>query len=113
MIGARDMKSAILGQYAEYVRKKHPEAPVPGFYLAEGLFKDAHLGLLGLLNSSVTCFWLKQVCHNKGEGGGTRVEAGNSALGDEAWKSHFAFNSTKVAEFPLVDNRPQPEPADG
>jgi len=41
MIGARDMESAILGQYAEYVRKKHPQAPVPGFYLAEGLFKDA------------------------------------------------------------------------
>ena len=41
MIGARDMESAILGQYADYVRKKHPEAPVPGFYLAEGLFKDA------------------------------------------------------------------------
>ncbi len=41
MIGARDMESGILGQYAEYVRKKHPAAPVPGFYLAEGLFKDA------------------------------------------------------------------------
>lgn len=41
MIGARDMESAILGQYAEFMRQKHPEAPVPGFYLAEGLFKDA------------------------------------------------------------------------
>ncbi|PRD67303.1 phage resistance protein [Malikia spinosa] len=41
MIGARDMESSILGQYAEFVRKKHPEAPVPGFYLAEGMFKDA------------------------------------------------------------------------
>ena len=41
MIGARDMESAILGQYADFVRKKHPDAPVPGFYLAEGLFKDA------------------------------------------------------------------------
>ena len=41
MIGARDMESAVLGQYADFVRKKHPEAPVPGFYLAEGLFKDA------------------------------------------------------------------------
>ena len=41
MIGARDMESAILGQYAEFVRKQHPEAPVPGFYLAEGLFHDA------------------------------------------------------------------------
>ncbi len=42
MVGARDMESAVLGQYAEFVRKKHPEAPVPGFYLAEGLFKDAN-----------------------------------------------------------------------
>jgi hypothetical protein len=41
MIGARDMESAILGQYAAFVRQKHPDAPVPGFYLAEGLFKDA------------------------------------------------------------------------
>jgi hypothetical protein len=41
MVGARDMESAVLGQYAEFVRKTHPEAPVPGFYLAEGLFKDA------------------------------------------------------------------------
>ena len=41
MIGARDMESAILGQYAEFVRKLHPAAPVPGFYLAEGLFGDA------------------------------------------------------------------------
>jgi hypothetical protein len=41
MIGARDMESAILGQYAEFVRRVHPDAPVPGFYLAEGLFRDA------------------------------------------------------------------------
>ena len=41
MIGSRDMESAILGQYSEFVRKLHPEAPVPGFYLAEGMFKDA------------------------------------------------------------------------
>lgn len=41
MIGARDMESAILGQYADFIRQLHPEAPVPGFYLAEGLFGDA------------------------------------------------------------------------
>lgn len=41
MVGARDMESAVLGQYAEFVRKLHPDAPVPGFYLAEGLFRDA------------------------------------------------------------------------
>lgn len=78
----------------------------PMIKLPAGTGEDVHLGLLGILNSSVACFWLKQVCHNKGEGGGTRVEAGNSALGDEAWKSHFAFNSTKVAELPLPERRP-------
>jgi hypothetical protein len=41
MIGARDMESAVLGQYAEHVRKLHPEAPIPGFYQAEDLFRDA------------------------------------------------------------------------
>jgi len=41
MIGSRSMESAILGQYADFVRALHPEAPIPGFYLAEGLFHDA------------------------------------------------------------------------
>ncbi len=41
MIGATDMESAILGGYAEHVRRIRPEAPVPGFYLAEELFNDA------------------------------------------------------------------------
>lgn len=41
MIGATDMESAILGGYAEHVRRLHPGAPVPGFYLAEDLFNDA------------------------------------------------------------------------
>ena len=41
MIGADDMESAILGGYAEHVRRVHSDAPVPGFYLAEGLFRDA------------------------------------------------------------------------
>jgi hypothetical protein len=41
MVGAVDMESAVLGGYAEHVRKLHPEAPTPGFYQAEGLFRDA------------------------------------------------------------------------
>ncbi len=41
MIGARNMESAVLGGYADHVRALHPEAPIPGFYLAEGLFRDA------------------------------------------------------------------------
>mgnify|MGYP006283586125 CR=1 FL=1 len=41
MIGSRNMEQGILGQYSSYVRQKHPEAPVPGVYLAESLFADA------------------------------------------------------------------------
>lgn len=41
MIGAHDMESGILGGYVEFVRRTHPQAPIPGVYLAEGLFRDA------------------------------------------------------------------------
>jgi hypothetical protein len=41
MIGARDVESAVLGGYAEHVRRIHPNAPVPGFYLGETLFEDS------------------------------------------------------------------------
>lgn len=41
MIGSRNMEQGILGQYANYVRQLHPEAPIPGVYLAESLFEDA------------------------------------------------------------------------
>lgn len=71
----------------------------PIIKLPAGSTEDEHLGLLGLLNSSVACFWFQQVCHNKGGPGG-----GSSK--DEKWHDFYAFNSTKVAEFPLVDSRP-------
>ncbi len=41
MIGARNLESAILGHYVEHVRRLHPDAPVPGVYVAESLFDDA------------------------------------------------------------------------
>ncbi|MGX6750647.1 BREX-2 system adenine-specific DNA-methyltransferase PglX [Streptomyces xantholiticus] len=68
--------------------------------------EDEHLRLLGLLSSSTACFWLQQVSHNKGEGGGARVEAGYAAMGSEAWKNSFEFTSTKLQEFPLPISYP-------
>lgn len=41
MIGAHDMESGILGGYADFVRRTHPDTSIPGVYLAEGLFQDA------------------------------------------------------------------------
>lgn len=65
----------------------------PVIKLPVGASENDHLGLLGLLNSSVACFWLKQVCFPKdGQG--------------QMWEERFAFNATNVAEFPLSKGRP-------
>lgn len=65
----------------------------PVIKLPAGSTESEHLGLLGLLNSSVACFWLKQVCFPKdGQG--------------QMWEERFAFNATNVAEFPLSKGRP-------
>ena len=38
----------------------------PVIKLPPSATEDDHLALLGLLNSSTACFWMKQVCHDKG-----------------------------------------------
>ena len=41
MIGSRNMESAILGGYVDHVTEFHPDAPLPGVYLADENFKNA------------------------------------------------------------------------
>ncbi len=41
MIGAASIEAGILGGYAKHIKKLHPEAPVPGFYMSKRLFQDA------------------------------------------------------------------------
>jgi hypothetical protein len=41
MIGARNMETAILGGYVDYVMQLHPGAPLPGVYLADEIFQNA------------------------------------------------------------------------
>lgn len=65
--------------------------------------EDDHLELLGVLNSSTAAFWLKQNSHNKGEGGGARVDAGYAALGSESWRNTFEFTGTTLQRFPLPE----------
>lgn len=72
----------------------------PVVKLPDGASEDDHLALLGLLNSSVGCFWLKQVAHNKGGEGIGR------GIADEKWEKRFAFDATKLKEFPLPTSRP-------
>ena len=41
MLGAQDMESKVLGSYAAWVAKHHPEATTPAVYADQGLFEDA------------------------------------------------------------------------
>ncbi|MFC8965098.1 BREX-2 system adenine-specific DNA-methyltransferase PglX [Streptomyces sp. NPDC057094] len=59
-----------------------------------------YLQLLGLLNSSTTGFWLRMVCHDKGNRGGER------GTGRYAWESFYEFTGTKLEHFPLPSAQP-------
>ncbi|MFD6324796.1 BREX-2 system adenine-specific DNA-methyltransferase PglX [Streptomyces sp. NPDC058442] len=72
----------------------------PVIKLPETASEERHLELLGVLNSSVACFWLKQMCHDKGirgEGGG---------FTSSEWERFYQFNSTKLQQFPLPSELP-------
>ena len=60
---------------------------------------DAH-GLIGVLNSSSACFWLKQVCQSKGGGG---INEGHRG---DFWEFFFQFSSTKVGQMPVPEGLP-------
>ncbi|ACU95595.1 hypothetical protein Svir_05210 [Saccharomonospora viridis DSM 43017] len=69
----------------------------PVIKLPEEAGEDEHLELLGVLNSSTACFWLKQVCHNKGNGADSKG-ARTTAV---PWEDFYEFTGTKLQEFPL------------
>lgn len=75
----------------------------PVIKLLANATEDEHLGLLGLLNSSVACFWLKQVCFPKG---GDHVGQEGARVRKTQWDDRYAFNATNVADFPLTDPQP-------
>jgi hypothetical protein len=61
---------------------------------------DDHLRLTGVLNSSTACFWLKQNCFNKGNGG---IGGG---IGDEDWEPRYHYNGTTLRDLPLPQSMP-------
>jgi N-6 DNA Methylase len=72
----------------------------PVIKLPEAATEDDHLALLGILNSSTACFWLKQVSHSKGN------EGYFSGFKAEAWERFYEFTGTKLEEFPLPAELP-------
>jgi hypothetical protein len=76
----------------------------PVIKLSDGSREEEHLALLGLLNSSTACFWMKQVFHCKGSQGV------NEGMKSQLWEQFFEFDATKVKLFPVAASRKRTAP---
>ena len=74
----------------------------PIIKLKDGAGENEYLSFAAFLNSSVACFWLKQVAHNKGD---STDQHGARTTGDPAFNT-YAYNSTLVGRMPVVESRP-------
>jgi hypothetical protein len=68
--------------------------PAPAIILPTDSSDEEFLGLLAILNSSVTALWEREV-HRQVSG-----------AGDERWEVRLERNATKLEDFPLPDERP-------
>jgi len=75
----------------------------PVIKLSADATEEDHLALLGLLNSSTACFWLKQVCFPKG---GDQVGGAGARVRKTLWDDRYAFNATNVGQYPVSAERP-------
>lgn len=62
--------------------------------------EDDHLALLGLLNSSIACFWMKQTFFDRGNGG---IGGG---IASEAWERFYEHDGTKLGSLPIPESQP-------
>ncbi|MGP7813740.1 BREX-2 system adenine-specific DNA-methyltransferase PglX [Glutamicibacter soli] len=65
--------------------------------------EEEHLSLLGVLNSSTVCFWLKQTCYPKG---GDPVGGDGARVSQQPWSDRYQFNAANVADIPLPNRLP-------
>ncbi|MEV5483638.1 MULTISPECIES: BREX-2 system adenine-specific DNA-methyltransferase PglX [Streptomyces] len=72
----------------------------PVIKLQQGADERDHLKVLGILNSSTACFWLKQVCFCKGNA------TASSGMADQPWSWNYQFNGTNIERFPLPSAYP-------
>ena len=66
----------------------------PVIKLPPGSSEEAHLDLVGVLNSSTAGFWLKQIAYPK-----SSAHGGGSA--DQPFTHQFAFDASKLQSFPI------------
>ena len=59
--------------------------------------ENDHISLLGLLNSSTMCFWIKQV---------TQIKTQTSGMDASVWQLRRDFDGTKLKQVPIPQERP-------
>ncbi|MEV8326041.1 BREX-2 system adenine-specific DNA-methyltransferase PglX [Kitasatospora sp. NPDC056731] len=76
----------------------------PVIKLPEGASEETHQALLGVLNSSAACFWLKQVSQAKS--GADNTSGGGNRWSPEAWMKDYEFTATRLLSFPVPNTLP-------
>ncbi|MEI7893363.1 MAG: hypothetical protein WCI05_09730, partial [Myxococcales bacterium] len=79
----------------------------PIIKLKAGATEEEHLALLAYLNSSTACFWMKQVCFNKGSAEGLLAERSKDriqlmvARGTTGGGGNYEFAGTAISGLPI------------
>jgi hypothetical protein len=74
----------------------------PVVKLSEAATEDDHLELLGLLNSSSACFWMKQTFHNKG----STVDQHGARQRTAPFEDFYEFACTGLESLPVPEQKP-------
>lgn len=74
----------------------------PVIKLPDDATEDDHLKLLGLLNSSTACFWMKQVFHCKG----STVDQRGARQTTIPFEDFYELDGTKLKQFPIPSITP-------
>src|SRR5262249_33213863 len=74
----------------------------PIIKLPRNATEEDHLALLGVLNSSTACFWMKQVFHNKG----STVDEKGARQTTVAFENFYEFTGTGLQKFPITAEKP-------
>lgn len=76
----------------------------PVIKLPAGASEEDHLDLLGLLNCSTACFWMKQTFYPKG---GDPSGPDGARLSKEVWDDRYEIAGTGLQSFPLASPAPR------
>lgn len=87
----------VLDRGGKVFKQSAPVIKLPG-----DASENDHLALLGLLNSSTACFWMKQGFHNKG----STVDEKGARQTTMAFENFYEFTGTGLQQFPVTSEKP-------